>query len=303
MSLFTINNENLEVIEKSKFKLEREMQKITENNLNKIFNLEFVTSEFQLNNLRIDTLAFDKESNGFVIIEYKNLKTFSVIDQGYSYLALLLNNKADFILEYNEKMDESLGKNDIDWSQSRVIFISPSFTTYQRQAMEFKDLPMELVEITKYSNNTVLYNRLKPSVTNESIKTIQNNEEIKEVNKEVKVYKEEDHLEGKSEDVVNFYYELKNRILSFDEDISFKSTKMYVSFSLNSIFLYLYIYNKNFNLYLSLRNGKEIIDPLKLTKYIEYDAYGKNAYNIVINSESDLDYLMTLIKQAYDANK
>ncbi len=49
-----------------------------------------VKSEFQLNNLRIDTLAFDKESNSFVIIEYKRGVNFSVIDQGYAYLALLI---------------------------------------------------------------------------------------------------------------------------------------------------------------------------------------------------------------------
>ncbi|MGI6481685.1 MAG: hypothetical protein ACOX08_00215, partial [Methanobacterium sp.] len=38
---------------------------------------------------------------------------FSVIDQGYAYLALLLNNTADFILEYNESKDDFLGKKDV----------------------------------------------------------------------------------------------------------------------------------------------------------------------------------------------
>jgi hypothetical protein len=56
---------------------------------------------------------------------------------------LLLNNKADFILLYNET-GEKKTLNEVDWSQSRVIFISPSFTTYQRKAIEFRDLPIEL---------------------------------------------------------------------------------------------------------------------------------------------------------------
>jgi hypothetical protein len=47
------------------------MQKLTENNLDSIFGLEFIATEFQLHNLRIDTLAFDNETNSFVIIEYK----------------------------------------------------------------------------------------------------------------------------------------------------------------------------------------------------------------------------------------
>ncbi|HYJ02546.1 MAG TPA: hypothetical protein VEW92_10065 [Nitrososphaeraceae archaeon] len=57
-------------------------------------------------------------------------------------LALLLNNKAEFILN-------------IDWTQSRIIFISPVFSTYQRKAIEFKDLPIELWEIKQYYNNII----------------------------------------------------------------------------------------------------------------------------------------------------
>jgi hypothetical protein len=48
--------------------------------------------------------------------------------------------------------EQFLKKDNVDWSQSRVIFISPQFTTYQRKAIEFKDLPIELWEVKKYSN-------------------------------------------------------------------------------------------------------------------------------------------------------
>lgn len=111
MPLFSIQNHKLERIKKIDFKLEKDIQKLTEENLKEIFGLELVRSEFQLNNLRIDTLAFDKESNSFIIIEYKKGSSFSVIDQGYAYLALLLNNKADFILEYNESKEDFLSKD------------------------------------------------------------------------------------------------------------------------------------------------------------------------------------------------
>lgn len=97
------------------------MQKIIENNLQSLFNLEFVVSEFSLNGLRVDSLSFDKKSNSFVIIEYKKDRNFTLIDQGYAYLALLLNNKTDFILLYNKNMNKSLRKNDIDCSQSRLF--------------------------------------------------------------------------------------------------------------------------------------------------------------------------------------
>jgi RecB family endonuclease NucS len=76
-----------------------------------VFGYQFVKSELQLGTLRIDTLAFDNENKSFVIIEYKIDQSFSVIDQGYAYRGLLLNNKAEFILEYNEYKNQSLKRD------------------------------------------------------------------------------------------------------------------------------------------------------------------------------------------------
>ena len=188
MPLFSCQDNKLQRIRKVDFKYESEIQKLTEDNLEEIFGLEMVQSEFQLNNLRIDTLAFSRESNSFVIIEYKRGVNFSVIDQGYAYLALLLNNKADFILEYNERMDANLKRSDVDWSQSKVIFVSPQFTTYQRKSIEFKDLAFELWEINNYANGTVLFNQIKSPELSESIKTVtQKSNVVHKVDNEVNI--------------------------------------------------------------------------------------------------------------------
>lgn len=104
MYLYSQKNGILHPVHETGFKLERDMQRLAEANLDELFSLEFVASEFQLNNLRIDTLGFDNETSSFVIIEYKRGSSYSVIDQGFSYLSLLLNNKADFVLAYNEKL-------------------------------------------------------------------------------------------------------------------------------------------------------------------------------------------------------
>ena len=83
-------------------------------------NLQLVKSEFVIKNKRIDTLAFDNQNKAFIIIEYKRDKNVSVVDQGFTYLSLMLENKADFIVEYNENMKVSLKREEVDWSQSRV---------------------------------------------------------------------------------------------------------------------------------------------------------------------------------------
>lgn len=84
--LFNINGEGIQEIKEQPFKLKKELQMLFENNLHKFINLEFVDTEFSVADFRLDTVALDKEVNAFVIIEYKNQRNVSVIDQGYTYL-------------------------------------------------------------------------------------------------------------------------------------------------------------------------------------------------------------------------
>src|SRR6218665_3384757 len=167
MALYKIG-ERLDFIKEVSFKFEKEIQTLVEKNLKSLLHLDFIRSEFALNNFRIDTLAFDSETKAFVIVEYKRDKNFSVIDQGYAYLSLMLNNKADFILEFNESQPTILKRTDVDWSQSKVIFISPQFTNYQREAINFKDLPIELWEIKRFENDTISFDQIQKTSAKES---------------------------------------------------------------------------------------------------------------------------------------
>jgi len=57
------------------FDAERTLQKIIEKNMPVLFGgLELLTTEFPISNSRLDTVAFDRNKNTFVIIEYKNVK-------------------------------------------------------------------------------------------------------------------------------------------------------------------------------------------------------------------------------------
>lgn len=116
MKLYQNEKGLVKLIKSIPFKLEKEIQSIVENNLGEFFDLKLVKSEFSIKSFRIDTLCFDTTNKSFVIIEYKNSKNYSVIDQGYTYLSILLNNKSDFILEYNEHTNNNLRRDDVDWS-------------------------------------------------------------------------------------------------------------------------------------------------------------------------------------------
>lgn len=303
MANYKINNGNLELIKENPFKLEKDLQKMTEDNLKLVFGLDFVKSEFALNNFRIDTLAFDPDASSFVIIEYKRDKNFSVIDQGYAYLSLMLNNKADFILEYNECGKEVLKRNDVDWSQSRVIFVSPSFTTYQREAINFKDLPIELWEIKRYDNQTVNYSQIQTSGAQESVKTISRDDDVVEtVNKEIKVYTEKEHLEIASPEILELYDTFKSAISNLD-GIELKPTKKYLAFVSGSNIADIHIQKKALKMWINMFKG-ELDDPKELARDVSnVGHWGNGDYELQIRDDENLEYIMSLIKQSYKKNK
>ena len=303
MPIYEKIGDTLKEVSEKTFVLERDIQKTVENNMELILNIDFVTREFELSGLRIDSLGFDKESNSFVIVEYKKDRNFSVIDQGFAYLSLLLHNKAEFILKYNESIKSILNRDSVDWSQSRVIFISPSFTTYQRKAIEFKDLPIELIEIKQYSNNTFLFNKIETVEKTESItKIMRRSETAKEISREIKVYSEASHLEGVSDNIKSLYDEIKNNVMLFGSNIQIKPKKLYIAFVRNSTFVYVILRKFRLDLVLNLKKGN-LIDTKKIAADVSTTGHwGNGAYMIKITDSIHLGYIISLLRQSYDAN-
>ena len=221
MALYKYNTSGVfSEIKEKPFKLERDIQRMFETNMSEIIGLEMIKSEFTIKDRRIDTLAFDPQSKAFVIIEYKRERNSSVIDQGFTYLSLMLQNQADFILEYNETQARNLKRNDVDWSQTKVVFVSQGFTPNQREAVNFKDLSIELWEVKRYENDSVSITPIRKSHASASIKTVmQNSPEFKEVTEKIKEYSEENLLKGKSDDVVELYESYKNAILNLNTEL------------------------------------------------------------------------------------
>lgn len=302
MPIYNIEGDTLTPIKHTKFENEKEMQNLTEKNLEELFNLKFVATEFQVDNLRIDTLAFNEETKSFVIIEYKNVEKYSVIDQGYSYLSLLLNNKAEFVLKYNLVFNKTLSKDDFDFSQTSVMFISPSYSKYQLRSVEFSDIAFELWKIVKYSNGTVLYDKVNDTDSTASIKQISNADTKKEkVNQEIKKYTEEDTLNKKSNAMKSLYFDLKEFITSTYDDIEMNHTKYYFVFKVNNkIVISAYILRNHIKTWINLKEN-EIKDPDNRIRDVSNIGHqGIGDYEFKINSKDDFYYFNTLFEQAYN---
>lgn len=298
MSLYQIENNKLKPIKKAIFKYEKDLQKLTEQNLETLFNLQFVETEFSVDNLRIDTLAYNKETSSFVIIEYKRDKNYSVIDQGYSYLSILLNNKAEFVLKYNENLNKNLKKTDVDWSQTTVMFIAPSFTSYQLKSVEFNDLAFELWEVSKFNNDTVLFDKVNVSENKASINTL--NRKDNKVTNEIKKYKESRHLRKKSKKVKEIYEKIKENVSEYD-DVEIVVLKHYITVKTNKKNICEIVLLKNqLKIWIDLK-FEEINDPLnKVIDVSDIGHWGTGNCKIEISTIDDVPYFMELFKQSYN---
>ncbi len=304
MAHYVFDKSKIKKLSEKPFLSENEIKDLIESNVELFFGLEYVRSEFQLHGLRVDTLAFDLETKSFVIIEYKQNKNFSVIDQGFAYLALLLNNKADFILEYNERQKNHLKKDQVDWTQSRVIFVSPSFTNYQRQATNFKDLPMELWEIKKYEDGSVSLNELVSFDGAESIKTVSKlGSSLEKVAKEVKKYSVEDHFKSNWPITKEVYQKLRDRILELDSRLYESPQRAYVGFKIdNSVMCGVHIQKSKIILWFGRTQPKDLKDPENKVIYREksFEYYNQHISDYFLSNIKDVDYAVFLLRQVYE---
>ena len=313
MNLYQNKNKILREIKPSQFSYEKDIQKIVENNIQEIFGYDLVRSEFPLKNIRIDSLCFDNEAKSFVIIEYKKGTDHSLIDQGFTYLSTITNNKADCVMEYNERFNSNLKRNDIEWDSLKVVFISSQFTTFQKGSVNFQDMDFfELWEINQFENSIVSMNQIK-SNSKESIKKLaSSNKVIKNVTSELKNYTETEWIKDANNKNKELWFSFREKLGKFEQG-NFNTKKHYISFRKgNKAVCYFNIRKSGFridiirgNIYLDGRKSKSffnIDDPKNICK--ESHLTWKNGdqrhdYSFTLNAIDQIDYVEFLINQKY----
>lgn len=298
MPIYQNTNNKLKEVEEKAFKLERDIQRIFEENLSTVMQLTLIKSEFTIKDRRIDTLAYDEQTNAFVIIEYKRDKNLSVFDQGITYLGLMLANKADFVIEYNEQHKKNIKRDEVDWTQSRIVFVSTSFSEYQISAANFKDFAIELWEVKQYEDNLISINPIKKTKTAPSIKPVtQQSETYKKVTDEIKVYTEEDLFVFGSDETVELYQKFRDAILNLADGIEVKPLKSYIAFKKDTNIACMYIKKNQIKIWVGAKWG--LIDDAKgiARNVADIGHWGTGDYEIQVTDDNDLEYIMSLIKQ------
>ena len=301
----------LENILANDFLLERDLQKFFEVNMQEITGYKFLKTEFAVDEYRLDSVAYSEETNSFVIVEYKRGKNESLVDQGYSYLNKLLKRKADFVLMYNECTGESLGKSSFDWSQSKIVFVSPQFTQSQLDATSFKEMAFELYEVNRfegelYSIKLINQNKIAWNDNSSQSKKVKPSAIISAVETELVVYDERYHFDTAKalESTIDLYNTVKDRILEIAPELVEVYTKKYIAFKYDTKHNVVSFWIKKdwIEVVLNLKLG-EINDPYGISLDISNRKWSNAQYAVKLKADTNMDYLMDLIKQAYKINK
>lgn len=293
MAIFKIKDKKLISIKSETFPTERKLQELVDENLDKIFGLEFIRREFGGQGLSIDTIAYDPETKSPVLIEYKKDTYQSVVDQGMAYLHWLLSHKGDYQVALNEK----LGQREIEWSQPRVIFIAKQFNVHQIYASGFKNAPFELYRYD-LCGDVFLLEPIETPKSDVSITSILKTKEVKQVVSQIKTYTLEDHLIKGSDETKLLFGKLQKSIFALDERIQEKPVSWYIGYKISYWnFCSISIYKNKLRVYVRIT---KLDDPKKLFKKLP-GKWGKTPlWYTDLTSDKELDYVLGMIRQGYN---
>lgn len=304
MSLFKISDNKASKIKPTFSKggkkiVERDIQRIFEASLFEILGINFLASEYSTSfGSRMDTLGIDDEGNP-CIIEYKKGQNENVINQGLSYLRWLLDHKDSF-----EKLCFEMGiSKKINWSTPRVICVAESYNKFDTDTADLLPIKIELFRYKLYeggllSLDTENYQKVRisdlPKMKNE-----QANVKLQEI------FTLEDHLSVATKQTKELFEELRERILAIDQDVIEEPKKLYIAFKTTRNFVDVVIKKNNLKLYINLKTGT-IDDPRGITRDLETPVHvghwGNGDYEVKVDQNTDLDYVMILIRQSYAIN-
>ncbi|MCI0560733.1 MAG: hypothetical protein MN733_19795 [Nitrososphaera sp.] len=216
MPLFEVSGQSLSTVEQTNFTVEKELQALIEQNLEKVFNCRLVATEFSTGSLhagRIDTLALSEDDNP-VIIEYKKVESSELINQSLYYLNWIQDHKGDFQIAVQRSLG---GGVDVDWSDVRVICIAPNYKKYDIHAVQVMGANIELWKYRLFKNNSFyleeVFHAVKSVVS--AISDSEKNPVMVEAGKKAAhvrataTYTFEEHTEGKSTGIQDLVHRIR----------------------------------------------------------------------------------------------
>ena len=297
IKLFDISGEVQELPSKQ-VALEKDLQKLLEENMFTFFGVTFLKSEYKITNGRMDSIGID-ENNCPVIFEYKRSVNENVINQGLFYLDWLLDHKADFKLLVMDVLGKEKAAN-IDWSMPCVICIANDFTKFDEHAVNQMQRNIKLVRYRKFGDNLIAFEHLNaPQVQPITYEEPQTKPSSKTTLKD-KAFKQ--YFAEAGEKNQNIFYSIRDYVLSLGDDIAENQLKLYVAFKKAKNFVCVEVYQSQILCHLKLNPDTVDIVPGFIEDVRTKGHWGTGDLRLIIKSIEDFEKVKPLIDRAYNEN-
>lgn len=277
-------------------KLERQIQNLVENNMEKFFGVRFIKSEWAIEDGRMDSIGLD-ENNCPVIFEYKKSQNDNVINQGLFYLDWLVEHKEAFQMLVREKFGDDTCDS-VDFSAPSVFCIAGDFSNYDVHAVKQIGRNIKLVKYRIHDDDIVLFEQLNAPKAAAVIS--QNNDGGSNSTSKYVQKTHLEKLESAPEKIRMLYREVCDYIESLDDDLSVNQLKYYVAYRKVQNVFCIEVYNS----YIAIRTK---LDPKKndiiegFTRDMTHTGhYGTGDFEIQLKNESQLEAVKDLLRKAID---
>ena len=297
IKLFDISGEVQELPSKQ-VALEKDLQKLLEENMFTFFGVTFLKSEYKITNGRMDSIGID-ENNCPVIFEYKRSVNENVINQGLFYLDWLLDHKADFKLLVMDVLGKEKAAN-IDWSMPCVICIANDFTKFDEHAVNQMQRNIKLVRYRKFGDNLIAFEHLNaPQVQPIAYEEPQSKPSSKSGWKD-KDFKQ--YFAEAGEKNQNIFFSIRDYVLSLGDDIAENQLKLYVAFKKSKNFVCVEVYQSQIFCHLKLNPDTVNLIPGFIEDVRTKGHWGTGDLRLIIKSMEDFEKAQHLITRAYSEN-
>lgn len=309
MAIFETDSGKAKRVRLSEFKLEKDLQKLIESNLETIFNCKYIATEFSTGNIhsgRIDTLALSEDNNP-VIIEYKKVASSELVTQSLYYLHWIKDHKGDFQIAANKELGSEI---EVDWSDIRVICIAPEYKKFDLHAVQVMGANIELWQYKLYENGILnieeVFKRSNNSNSNSSIEDYDGKNPVMveagrkaAVTRRTATYTIEEHYTSLNEDMQNLFNQAREYIVNIDGAIEEAPKKNYIAYKTSQNFVCLQTSKRKITLFLKL-NPTEIGPlPKQARDVTNIGHFGTGDLEITISNLNDFEEMKHLILESY----
>jgi len=308
MAIFEIDKGKAKRVRLSEFKLEKDLQKIIEENIETVFNCRLIATEFSTGNIhsgRIDSLAISEDLNP-VIIEYKKVASSDLINQSLYYLHWIRDHKGDFQIAVNKKLGKDI---EVDWSDIRVICLAPEYKKYDLHAVQVMGANIELWQYKLYENGILsideVYKRINTGSHQESENFNGKNPVMVEAGKKAALtrktatYTLEQHFENLDDNILELFNSIRDFIMSLDSFIEETPKKNYVAYKTSQNFVCMQTYKKKITLYLKLNADEMGTIPKQGRDVKNIGHFGTGDFELTIKDLKDFEETKHFINEAY----